>query len=88
MNNAATRVSASLEDFSLKNSDPCDREKTGAHPVCIGELAHELRQPLSTIESLAYYLEITALDEHSCHQYQKIRLMVDRASRILDRAIA
>ncbi len=50
------------------------------------QLAHELRQPLSTIESLAYYLELTVESDHIRRQLERIRLMVDRANQILAEA--
>lgn len=88
MNNAVPQVSASMDDIPFTSADLLHRRDTGAHPSCIDELAHELRQPLSAIESLAYYLEITAADDETCTHLQQIRLMVNRASRILDQAAA
>jgi len=86
MDNAVTRVSASSKDFPLNNDDRHDHQQSGVHPSCILDLAHELRQPLSTIESLAYYLEITTDDDEVCHHLKQIRSMVGRASRILEHA--
>ena len=51
-------------------------------------LAHELRQPLSVIESLAYYLELTSKDEGACVHLQQIQSMVRRANRILAEAVS
>ena len=65
-----------------------NRRGTGAHPACTNELAHDLRQPLSTIESLAYFLEMTTPDDRVCRHLEQIRLMVTRANRILDHASA
>ena len=64
-----------------------NQQRTGAIPVDLDELAHELRQPLSTIESLAYYLEITSADEQVCRYLEQIRMLVTRANGILDHAI-
>ncbi len=86
MNDAVSRNYASREDFLLKSSDLDDHRELGADPFRIGELAHELRQPLSTIESLAYYLELTSESDHIRHQLERIRLMVDRANQILSQA--
>ena len=47
------------------------------------DLAHELRQPLSVIESLAYYLELTAADPSTAGHLRKIQAMVWEANRIL-----
>jgi signal transduction histidine kinase len=46
-------------------------------------LAHELRQPLSVIESLAYYLELTSKDDGACAHLRQIQSMVHQANRIL-----
>ncbi len=88
MNKAVPQVSAAMEEMSFENHGLRNHGPTGAHPFRIDELAHELRQPLSTIESLAYFLEITAADDAVCSHLQQIRLMVCRASRILDHAAA
>ncbi len=50
------------------------------------EIIHELRQPLGVIDSLAYYLEITAADKKICTHLEKIRAMVSQANGILERA--
>ena len=81
MNKVAYRVSA----LSQEKAEFNDRE-TGVHPVDLDQLTHELRQPLSTIESLAYYLELTAVDDHVCRHLEQIRHMVTRANYILEHA--
>lgn len=86
MNDAVSRHSASGKDFLLKTRDPEDHHELGVDPFSMDELAHELRQPLSTIESLAYYLELTAESDHIRGQLERIRLMVDRANQILAQA--
>lgn len=48
------------------------------------DLVHELRQPLGIIESIAFFLEITAEDEQLCGHLQRIQTMVLRANDILD----
>jgi len=55
------------------------------HPRIFEELAHELRQPLGVIESLAYFLEITSADEQLCGHAQRIQQMVSQANSILQR---
>ncbi len=50
------------------------------------DLAHELRQPLGTIEALAYFLELTAEDESICGHLQRIQAMVVQANDILERS--
>lgn len=44
-----------------------------------------MRQPLSAIEALAYFLEITTEDEQVCGHLQRIQAMVLEANRILER---
>ncbi|MBV8069403.1 MAG: hypothetical protein JO270_05820 [Acidobacteriaceae bacterium] len=58
----------------------------GVHPDTLDQLIHELRQPLSVIESLAYYLELTVSDNTCCTHLQKIRLMLLKAHAILEQA--
>lgn len=50
------------------------------------DVIHDLRQPLSSIEAIAYYLEMTLPAEQSEARYQMSRLqrLVADASAILD----
>ena len=50
------------------------------------DLAHELRQPLGVIESIAYFLEITAESDRLRGHMQRIQAMVLEANRILEQA--
>jgi nitrogen-specific signal transduction histidine kinase len=86
MNDTVSRKFAPGEDFLPRTGDQDDHREMGVDPFRIGELAHELRQPLSTIESLAYYLELTTENDHIRRQLERIRLMVDRANQILAQA--
>jgi signal transduction histidine kinase len=52
----------------------------------LDDLVHELRQPLSVIESVAYLLEMTSKDAKFSPHLQQIQAMVRQASHILDRA--
>jgi signal transduction histidine kinase len=52
--------------------------------IMVAELVHELRQPLSTIECLAYYLELTCNDDALCQQMQRIQRLIWQANRILE----
>ncbi len=89
MNNAVLKGSTLLEGPSFKNDDEGNHHcGPGVHPACTDELAHDLRQPLSTIELLAYFLEMTTQDDRVCHHLEQIRQMVTRANRILDHASA
>ncbi len=67
------------DDLPLPNmSQHCTSE--------LENLAHELRQPLSVIESLAFYLELTSKDDGARSHYQQIQAMVRNAHRILAEA--
>jgi signal transduction histidine kinase len=48
------------------------------------DLVHELRQPLGVIESIAYFLEITAENDQLRGHMQRIQAMVLQANRILE----
>ena len=63
----------------------CTFAKSGATYSAMDDLAHEVRQPLSVIESLAYYLELTATDEKARVHLQRIQAMVLQANLILKR---
>ena len=47
--------------------------------------AHELRQPLSTMESIAYYLELILpdADERGREQLEKLRKLVEQSNWIV-----
>jgi hypothetical protein len=65
-------------------SESTRRNSASVDPLQIVELVHELRQPLSTIECLAYYLEITSSDDSVCQQMQRIQRLIWQANRILE----
>lgn len=52
-------------------------------------LAHDLRQPLSDIDAIAYYLQTsTAVDRAGAHQLlDRIQVLVERANEILSTAL-
>src|ERR1700751_2618965 len=52
------------------------REAAAVHAASLHELIHELRQPLSTIESLAYFIELPTTEDKICAHMQKIRDML------------
>lgn len=56
----------------------------GVAPAVLEELIHDIRQPLGAIDSLAYFLELTSIDDQACTQLQRIRAMVVQANRILE----
>jgi signal transduction histidine kinase len=51
----------------------------------LDDFVHELRQPLSTIECLTYYLELVSTDLQLRPHLQRIRDMVKQANHILER---
>lgn len=55
----------------------------------ICELVHELRQPLSSIEAIAYYLEMTmpAEQQQARHYMSRLQQLVDESNSILQRAV-
>ena len=88
MNKVAPQFHVVRQDVPLANSEAFNRRLAGANPVLSEEIIHELRQPLGIIDSLAYYLELTAVDEKICAHLEQIRAMVCQANRILERASA
>lgn len=56
----------------------------------ICELVHELRQPLSSIEAIAYYLEMTlpADQVQTRHYMRRLQQLVDQASVVLQRSVS
>ena len=54
----------------------------------VRDLVHDLRQPLSSIEAIAYYLEMTLpADQFQARQYmRRLQQLVDQTSSILDQA--
>ncbi len=89
MNEVVTQYSASRQDVPLARGGPESRhEATGVSPVALEKLIHDLRQPLGTVDSLAYFLELTVADEQASPHLKKIRAMVSKASQILERAAA
>jgi signal transduction histidine kinase len=86
MNKVASPFSVVRQDVPLAHSEILTRKLAGVNPVLPNEIIHELRQPLSVIDSLAYYLEITAADEKIYVHLDQIRAMVSQANRILERA--
>ncbi|MDP9091325.1 MAG: hypothetical protein M3O26_21640 [Pseudomonadota bacterium] len=54
------------------------------------DLVHELRQPLSSIEAIAYYLEMT-LPAGQCqarHYMSQLQHLVEETNAILERSVA
>jgi signal transduction histidine kinase len=86
---AVAQFNSRVQDVSLVHINASPRHQlAGATPVPLEDFIHELRQPLGVIDSLAYYLELTATDEKSSAHLERIRAMVAQANRILERASA
>ena len=86
MNKVASPFNFITQDASLAQREILSRKLAGANPVLSEEIIHDLRQPLGVIDSLAYYLELTAVDEKIGAHLEQIRAMVSQANGILERA--
>jgi len=64
-------------------------ERNEAADEVLGTLAHELRQPLSNIEAIAYYLSMILPpgDERIQPQLARIRELVEQSNLILSTAL-
>jgi signal transduction histidine kinase len=67
---------------------PLEPAYTPAHDEAVRELIHELRQPLSSIEAIAYYLEMTLPPGQSQarHYMHRLQQLVERSNEILEQA--
>ena len=61
---------------------------TSSSEAIIDELAHELRQPLGTIEHLAYLLRMDATDCKVVTYVEQIQDQIEQANQVLDKARA
>ena len=59
-------------------------------PAPVEEFIHDLRQPLSSIEAIAYYLEMTLppCQEQARLYMRRVQQLVDEANAILQHAAA
>jgi nitrogen-specific signal transduction histidine kinase len=87
MNKFVSQFNALPQDANLAHGE-IYRRLAGSTPVSFEDLIHEIRQPLGVIDSLAYYLELTASNDKCCTHLQQIRAMVNKANCILERASA
>lgn len=86
MNDVIADISMPRQDVTLAWGTAKGAQIAGVSPAALDDLVHDLRQPLSTIESLAYFLEITSCDDKVREHLQRIQAMVSRAHGILDRS--
>ncbi|MGD0295587.1 MAG: hypothetical protein ABSE86_00640 [Bryobacteraceae bacterium] len=65
-----------------------DTASTPLRDEAVRDFIHDLRQPLSSIEAIAYYLEMTLPPEQmQARQYmRKLQQLVDEANSILHHA--
>lgn len=58
-------------------------------PIALRDLAHELRQPLSTIEAIAYYLAMVLPpdDEKTHEQLERLQHLVEQSNWILSNSL-
>jgi len=54
----------------------------------VGQIAHELRQPLSAMEAIVYYLQLTVTDDPRTRaQIEKLRQLIEQSGSILSDAV-
>lgn len=62
--------------------------RTSDAAVVVGHIAHELRQPLSAMESIVYYLQLTVADDPRAHaQIEKLHQLIEHSGAILSDAV-
>jgi nitrogen-specific signal transduction histidine kinase len=86
MNDVVAEIAVTRQDATLSRASTKGNQFAGVNPAAQDDLIHELRQPLSTIDALAYFLEITSVDDTVRTHLQRIQTMVSRAHGILDRS--
>lgn len=86
MNDLLSEIAGPPQDVTLGRGSTKGNPLAGVNPGALDDLVHELRQPLSAIDSLAYFLEITSSDETVRAHLQRIQAMVSNAHYILDRS--
>ncbi|MBV9404045.1 MAG: hypothetical protein JO211_01790 [Acidobacteriaceae bacterium] len=86
MNQVFSDFPAPRQEASLDCGNMRGGQIAGVTPAALNELLHDLRQPLSAIESLAYCLEITAPEERILAHARRIQGLIVEMNRILARA--
>ena len=70
----------------LETSSPLEAEPSMPNTETkVYDLVHDLRQPLSSIEAIAYYLEMTlpAEQQETRHYMRRLQQLIDQTSSIL-----
>lgn len=91
MNSMTHEFTEAFHETLHKNSKDAEESHFGDFkpPTAdLEELVHDLRQPLSTIECLTYYLELVCADGQTQSHLHRIQEMVIEANHILERASA
>ncbi len=84
MNEVLAEISTPRQDATLVLTNNEGNLAAGVNPAALDHMLHELRQPLSTIDCLAYLLELTSSDDQVREHVHSIQLMVSKAHSILD----
>ena len=72
----------------MRYTSVCVNSMTESAQLLIRNLVHDLRQPLSTVESCVYYLSMVAPNDGRMRQHlDLIQAQVEEASRILNQAV-
>lgn len=75
------------QDFSTAAGESQRRHNAPAGlTAALEDLVHDLRQPLGSIDSIVYFMELTVREPQIFTQLQKIRGLVAQASNILEQA--
>jgi signal transduction histidine kinase len=85
MNSLLPHFPVAAQEAPLGGTEVIHYPLTEVRSVRVDEFVHELRQPLSVIDSLAFYLEMIAPNEEFRAHLQKIQAMVFQANSILER---
>jgi light-regulated signal transduction histidine kinase (bacteriophytochrome) len=85
---AVLKAPVTLMNQSLPHvsDSPVSTQEKPLHQYTSDEFVHELRQPLSVIDAVAYYLELTCKDKSASSHLQQIQAMVREANRIVAQA--
>jgi signal transduction histidine kinase len=83
MNQTSAFALASDPALAADTQEPASRE----HALRV--IAHQLRQPLSSIETIAFYLSMVVphKDEKIQQQLRQIRMLVEQSNRILTEGV-
>jgi signal transduction histidine kinase len=88
MNDVLSNLSGQRQNAAIDRDRVESGQPAVVNSAALQDLVHDLRQPLGVIETLAYYLELTASDDRMCVHLKRIRAMVAQANGILERTIA